>query len=244
MSERLAIVSDIHANLDALDAVLADIDRIGADRIVCLGDMVDVGPRPVATVERLRARCDVIIGGNHDPLDESPQTEFLADLAAWTRDQLAPPLRPWLSALPAEAVIELDGASVWCVHGSPWSTTDSVLPSTPQTQLRAWMAGRQHDVLACGHTHVQLCRRVDDTVIVNVGSVGMPFLEPIDGHRPPVVLPWAEYAMVTSDAGLTSIDLRRVPYDQDQLRRTVGDSGMPHGEQWLATIRKRTWQRR
>ncbi|MEM6927759.1 MAG: metallophosphoesterase family protein [Myxococcota bacterium] len=233
---RLAIVSDIHANLDALDAVLAHIDRTGADRIVCLGDTVDLGPRPVATVQRLQARCDVIIRGNHDPLDESPQTEFLADLAAWTRDQLDPDLRAWLRALPTEAVIELDGTSVWCVHGSPRSDTDSVLASTPQSRLRAWMAGRVHDVLACGHTHVQVCRKVDDTLVVNVGSVGMPFLEPFDG-RPPVVMPWAEYAVVTSVEGVASVDLQRVPYDQAQLRHTVRDSGMPHADAWLGAIR-------
>lgn len=234
---RLAILSDIHANLDALDAVLADIDRIGVDRIACLGDVIDVGPRPVATIERLKDRCDVIIRGNHDPLDESPQSTFLADIAAWTGDQLPPHQHRWLCALPAESVVELDGTSVWCVHGSPASATDSVLPSTPDARLRALMAGRTHDVLACGHTHVQLCRRVDDTVVVNVGSVGMPFLEPFDDTRSPVVLPWAEYAIVTSDAGLASVDLRRVPYDLEQLRHTVMGSGMPHAQQWMETIR-------
>lgn len=234
---RLALISDIHANLVALDAVLRDIDRAGVDLIACLGDMVDVGPRPGATVERLRARCDVLLRGNHDPLDESPQNPFLADLEAWTHDQLDPSVRGWLRALPAEAVIELEGASVWCVHGSPVSATGSVLDTTPRDLLRSWMAERAHDVLACGHTHVQLCRRVDATLIVNAGSVGMPFLEAYDGSGPPVVLPWAEYAMVTSVAGMVSVELRRVSYDRAELRRSVLESGMPHGEDWLRSIR-------
>lgn len=234
---RLALISDIHANLDALNAVLADIDRVGADTIACLGDVIDVGPRPVETVERLRACCDVIIRGNHDPLDESPPLGFLADLEAWTRDQLDAAMHAWLCALPPEAVIDLDGASVWCVHGSPRSATESVLASTPLPRLREWIAGRTHDVLACGHTHVQVCRRVDDTIVVNVGSVGMPFLAPLDGSRPPVVMPWAEYAMVTSVGGAVSVELRRVPYDHVALWRTVSESGMPHGAKWFAHIR-------
>jgi len=233
-SMRVGLISDLHANVAALDAVLAELDRVGVDRLICLGDIVDIGPEPSETVGRVRERCDLVIGGNHDPLDEGPSIPFLADVEAWTRDTLSADDRAWLEALPDEETIDVDGHRMLCVHGSPNARTDNVLATTEQDTLRRWVGERDFDVMVCGHTHVQLLRRLGPRSIVNVGSVGQPF--EAAQAVPPTVLPWAEFAIVTANrAGLT-VELRRVHVDLDEVHRRARRSSMPHVETWLSQL--------
>jgi putative phosphoesterase len=230
---RVAVISDLHGHDVALEAVLADAARAGVDGHVCLGDVVDLGPRPGEVVDRLRAiRCPVVCG-NHDPLDEHPVAKPLAAVEAWTRDRLTPEQRTWLEELPAAIDLDLGGLRLLCVHGSPRSDEDPVLATTPVDVLEGWIGDRAFDVLVCGHSHLQMIRRLGARTIVNAGSVGMPFVAPFDG-RPPRILPWAEYAVLSADQGHLSIDLRRVPYDFDAFRASLRASGFPDPEGWLA----------
>jgi putative phosphoesterase len=229
---RLAVISDIHASLAALEAVLADARDQGADKVVCLGDIVDLGPEPSEVVERLRQAGIPCVGGNHDPLDEHPTFPLLARVEDWSVAQLSDEQRAWLESLPDHIRIDLDGLDVLCVHGSPRSNTDDVQDTTPPEQLRQWWGSAAFDVMLCGHTHVPLLRRVEDRLVVNVGSVGQPFFRVFDGS-PPRVLPWSEYALLDHHQGALSVVHRRVPFDLGALEAALRASGFPDPDGWL-----------
>jgi putative phosphoesterase len=234
----VALISDIHSNLVALDAVLADIAASGLTRIVCLGDIVDLGPQPGATVARLRERGIPCVQGNHDLLHEPPQTARLSRIEAWTREELNPDARAFLDALPSEIVLDLEGTEVLCVHGSPRSFRDPFVAATPEAEVAEWARERRFDVLACGHTHVPLTRFHGAKVLVNTGSVGMPFAEPFNGH-PPSVLPYSDYAIVrarrdgSGGANRIEVEHRRLPLDVPALRASFGGSSFPEAAEWL-----------
>jgi putative phosphoesterase len=235
MSRRqVAFISDLHANLVALDAVLADIDRLGVEEIVCLGDIIDLGPQPVELLARLRERGVRCIQGNHDPLDEHPAHAGLLAIEAWTRAQLDAASLRVLSELPERLSLDFDGLKVLCVHGSPRSDTDQILASTPRETLEGWVAGHDFDVLVGGHTHVQLLRRLDERVIVNVGSVGMPFARALlPGKGEPRILPRCEYGVVSCVDGVASVELRSVPLDVERYAASVRATSFPDAETWL-----------
>lgn len=234
---QVALVSDVHSNLVALDAVLVETDRLKVDRVLCLGDIVDLGPQPTETIARLRDRGVSCIQGNHDPLDDGPTIPFLADVESWTREQLSGEDLDWLLGLPLELTLDLAGVRLHCVHGSPRSFRDDILPGTSDEQLRAWIGDLEYDVLACGHTHVQLARRLDERWIVNVGSTGQPFLRPFAGEGSPTILPFYEYAIIRGGAEGPSVELRRLAADRDAVERATRASRMPHAEAWLAQWR-------
>ncbi len=229
---RVAFISDLHANLVALDAVLVELDNRAVDEIICLGDIVDLGPQPQAVLDRLRERQVRCVRGNHDPLDEHPKHPVLAEIEAWTRTQLHAQTLARLAALPDRIELELGGTRVLCVHGSPQGINDQVLDSTPAEHLLRWTEGCEFDVMVCGHTHVQMLRRIDERVFVNVGSLGMPFARPYSGGTPEV-MPWAEYALVSASADGFGVELCRARYDVQQFARTLHDAGFPHANHWL-----------
>ncbi len=200
-SMRIALVSDIHANLVALDAALADIARRGVDQIVCLGDIADLGPEPRATLARLQALNCVCVQGNHDPFTE--HFAGLEPVVAWCQAQLSQAQLAFLAGLPATHTIELSpGVELLCVHGSPQSYDTQFIATTTDDELRAWNVGERVVATVCGHTHVQLMRRVDSKTYINVGSVGAPFVAPFDGRNPPRCLKHIEYCIVEWRKGI------------------------------------------
>jgi predicted phosphodiesterase len=231
---RIALISDIHANLVALNAALADIQRVGVDQIICLGDVVDLGPRPRATLARIRALGCPVVMGNHDPFYERLTGPLsLLPLHDWVRAQLSAADLDFLRAgVPTLRADLGHGKTLLCVHGSPRSYNDPILRDTDPSDLDTWLGDVDFDALVCGHTHVQLLRRHRGRPVVNVGSVGTPFDVPFSG-TPPRILPWAEYAIVSADAHSLSVDLRRVDFDLEAFRRSVLESAMPGGVEWL-----------
>ena len=227
---KIAFISDLHANLAALEAVLADIDSVGVDQTICLGDIASLGPQPGQVVSRSRALGFVSIRGNHDSLtQESP---VLRELEEWTLQQLDKNDTDYLRSLPSEFEVQLGDLKLLCVHGSPRSLDEQLLASTATDELEAISIGFEFDLLVCGHTHVQLLRRLNGRTIVGVGSVGMPFLAPFDGSSAPRVLKRSEYAIVGYEGGNLTIDLRQLSYDFEAYRRSVQNSGMPYQEWW------------
>ncbi|PRQ06908.1 metallophosphoesterase family protein [Enhygromyxa salina] len=229
---RVAFISDLHANLVAVDAVLADIDRLDVDEIICLGDIVDLGPQPCELLDRLHEREVRCIRGNHDTLDEHPPHHLLLEIEAWTEAQLGEARLAELAGLPEQLTVEIGGAQVLCVHGSPRDDTDQILACTPRETLVSWVADHEFDVMVGGHTHVQLLRRLDARLIVNVGSVGMPFERAFDGDAPKI-LPWCEYGVISGENGVLSVDLRRVPLDLERFAASVRGSSLPGADRWL-----------
>ncbi len=241
---RAAVISDIHGNLVALDTVLADIERARPDTIVCLGDVVEAGPQPREVLARLREIDAHTIMGNTDervlhPQPYTPPTERArrsAEIEAWNVALLTPEDRAFLAGFRATLALELaPGSALLCFHGSPRSNTEVILATTPEHELDLMLAGCDALVLIGGHTHTQMLRRYRQQLIVNTGSVGMPFeLGPGGDRRPP----WAEYALIEAGPDGLRIDLRRVPLDVAAVIRAAQASGMPHAESW-----SEPWQR-
>jgi len=236
----IAVIADIHGNLTALDAVIADLVGVGVDRVVCLGDVAAIGPQPHEVVVRLRELGCPVVLGNTDaaavrPVRLSPSDEegrrFFA-IEEWGVAQLTPEDLTYLRTFQPTLTLPLgDDATLLCFHGSPQSNTDSIVATTPDTALTRMLGGHSATVLAGGHTHAPFIRRYRQALFLNPGSVGLPYEETAEGIRYPS---WAEYGVVAWRAGGLSIDLRRVPIDADLVVQAVLRSGMPHAE-WLAS---------
>ncbi len=204
------------------------------DRIVCLGDVATLGPRPVETVARLRELSCPCIQGNHD--------EFLTDVDAvhgytevplitraieWARSELSSSDLAFLAGFRKTLEIPLGGdAMLLLFHGSPLSHMDDLLATTPCDELDRLLGGCEAAVMAGGHTHIQMVRQHRGNLLVNPGSVGAPFREFVGG-RLPTLLPHAEYAVVEGSEGGVRVDLRRVALDKGALRRAAAEREHP-----------------
>lgn len=237
---RIALISDIHGNLVALDAVLANLSSEGVDSIVFLGDAATLGPQPKEVLARLREiDCDCITG-NHESalLDPEHATDFhigpeLHPTLRWCADQLEP--EDWEFLKSFRPVLEIPRepeAGLLCFHGSPLSNTDLILPTTSGEVLDKLFAGQSATILVGGHSHVQMLRPHEGKLFLNPGSVGNVFLRPHAPGTVPTLLPWAEYALATWNEGILSVDLRRVPFDVEQLSRAIAKSDIPT-RSWL-----------
>jgi len=210
---RVALISDIHANLDALESALADMPA--ADRIVCCGDIVGYYDRPNEVCALVRERGIACIRGNHDAYVIGALTpgaeNRLAYRTDWTRDTLAPAHRQWLESLGTELIIDACGRRLRLRHASPWDEETYLYPNA-ETALARLRIGRD-EILAVGHTHRPLQRRIDEGWLVNPGSVG----QPRDGK------PGAAYAMVDLNTG--TIEQRRVVYDVASMQSRLAAQG-------------------
>jgi len=211
---RVAILSDLHANLPAFEAALADLERRGAKVVLVAGDVVGDGPHPSEVVALLRQRAIPTIRGNVERkvLEAASLTEAelalrtgrkkQADLLSTAR-HLGREDLDWLRALPASLDLRLAGSRLLLVHGSPLADTDYVYPSLTARALAAKLGTDRPDVLACGHSHIPFTRRIAGVAVVNAGSVGRS----IDGD------PRGAYALLDLDSGaLPRARIVRFPY--------------------------------
>lgn len=223
---RIAALSDIHGNLPALDAVLADVQRARVDRIVVGGDVLP-GPMPRETLARLQSLevpVDFLRGnGDRETLDESPDRpsripESGRRQLRWCQAQLDEGQRAAIAAWPAHVRLEVDGigAVLFC-HATPRSDEEVVTHLIPEALLRPIVDGVA-DVVVCGHIHVQFDIMVGRTRFVNAGSVGMPFEKP------------GAYWLLL-DGGL---ELRRTSYDLDAAAADVRRTAFPDAEQFAS----------
>jgi predicted phosphodiesterase len=209
----LALVSDIHGNDTALAVVVAELERLGIERVVCLGDAIQGGDQPREVLDRLAVLGWPVILGNADAFvlevpEDSPEpvTEAQLEKREWTLAQLEPHHLDQIRAFAPTLDVELDGGlTLRAFHGSPHSYDDVVLPETPDAQAERAFGGSGVDVLAGGHTHLQWTRYVDGALYVNPGSVGLAYDRFAD---PPQPVPVAEYAIVTGG----SVEFRRIAW--------------------------------
>jgi predicted phosphodiesterase len=211
----LALVSDIHGNDAALAAVVAELERLGIERVVCLGDVAQDGPQPAEVLDRLTGLGWPVILGNADafllevPTDSpEPLTEAQLERRDWTLTQLSPAHLEQIRAFVPTLDVEVDGVTLRAFHGSPRSYDDVVLPDTPDAQAERLLGGSGVDLLAGGHTHLQWTRYVDGALYVNPGSVGLAY-DRFDDEAVPTMI--AEYAVVTGG----SVEFRRTPWQNE-----------------------------
>ncbi len=235
---RYALISDIHANLPALEAVLDHIDRQpGIDATYHLGDLVGYAPWPNETVELLRTHAIPGVAGNYDSTVaadykhcgckyEDPRQEELSHLSyAWTRAHVTPETKRYLGGLPFRIDLRplgghLSGPTIFLLHGNQVMNTVYVLEERSDEFLRKMgesLGARVGDVLAFGHTHKPWRRLIDGVLYVNTGSVGRPK----DGD------PRACYVTLeVTDAG-ASVEIVRVGYDVERAAHAILESGLP-----------------
>ncbi len=220
---RVAVLADLHGNLIALDAVLAEIDRLGVRRIVVAGDIA-WGPQPAETIERVMAldQTMTVVRGNADREVVDPATvdgdAFLQESTVWCSAQLSRAQRSWLGKLPKVATVAIDGlGAVLVCHGSPRSDTEGIRPDTAAELVEGWLSATPEPIVICGHTHVQFDRTVGRYWIVNPGSVGLHY--GVEG---------AQWALIGTDG----VELRTTPYEIDRAARLARDSGIPGAEEF------------
>jgi predicted phosphodiesterase len=243
---RVAIIADIHGNALALDAVLADLEREGYDRLICLGDAIQGGPQPAEVIVRLRAlACPVVLGNadaylltgadtGDEPADDARRRR-LAETRDWSLARLSDPDRAFIAAFPMVSAIDLPGdLRLRCAHGTPRSFDEILLPTSPDEAFVAPLAPDGRTLHAGGHTHVQFVRHFPDrTFFLNPGSVGLAWRH----GQPEGILhtdPWAEYAVLDIADGRVELAFRRVPFDVAAYRQIIAASGTPHATALLA----------
>lgn len=206
----IGVISDVHGNIVALDAVLEDMPDV--DKLVCAGDVVGYNPWPGECIDTIRDADIATIEGNHDRAVVTGQYPGFNDMAAagveYAREQLDDEQIEWLAALPTERTL-FDGR-VTLVHGHPDDPDHYTRPSEFSPDL---LEGE--DVLIMGHTHVQNHEIYDDGIVLNPGSVGQPRDR---DHR-------AAYSIVDLDDW--TVDERRVEYDTDTVIHEVVEAGLP-----------------
>ena len=242
---RIALISDIHGNLTALEAALADINRHDADRTVCLGDVAQEGPQPVEVIHRLHDLGIPVVKGNTDDWLLNPKPKKATNdkqhmekaIALWVIGRLRDPERAIMEGYAQTLSFDLAELSLLCYHGSPVSCEHRIRPHTPAKRLVPYFRGHKATVFAGGHTHEAMIRRFGESLIINPGSVGAPVIERQTSREDDYYPAWAEYALLESNGRDLSITLRRVPYPLDELIAAVRASGMPHADYYL-----RGWQ--
>ena len=221
---RVELISDLHGNLYALDAALADARARGVDAVVCLGDVATLGPHPREVIDRVAALGTPAILGNHDEflldpglLDRYTEAPIIRDAVAWCHAQLTDGDRAHLAGYLREHALTDGAVTLRLYHGTPRSHMEDLLATTPPELVDAMLAGRTAAVMAGGHTHVPMVRQHRGTWLVNPGSVGLAFREHV-ARRLPTLLPLACYAIVDLTPAGAALALHAVELDRSRLR--------------------------
>jgi predicted phosphodiesterase len=231
---RVAIVSDIHGNLTAWEAVLDDIRSVAPDVVLHAGDLADGGSSPAAIVDCIRAFGWAGVQGNGDEMLSRPESldEFISqstapptlwyavrEMAAWTRASLGKERLSWLGQLP----LALTTDELAVVHASPDHSWKGPAANATDADLERTYGVPRRPTVVFGHTHLPGVRRLGETgrLVINSGSVGLPY----DGD------PRAAYLLLENGTP----QIRRVSYDTQQEVDRLHCSGLPHAE-WVARM--------
>ena len=229
---RIAVVSDIHGNRTAFEAVLADLRRTSPDLILHGGDLADSGASPVEIVDRIRDLCWQGVVGNTDEMLFRPEslTEFanqspalqplfatIEEMAMAAREALGEERLAWLRGLPG---LQIHGPMA-LVHASPESLWRAPAPEASDAELESAYSSLGQSIAIYGHIHRPYIRGVSGMTVANTGSVGLSY----DGDR--------RSAYLLLDDGKPTI--RRVEYDMDRELKALSNCGLPHAD-WIAKV--------
>ncbi|MDO7907032.1 metallophosphoesterase family protein [Paenibacillus sp. JX-17] len=236
--ERIAVVSDIHGNKTAWDAVVADIERRGITRIFCLGDLVGKGPMPAEVVDSIRERAEIVVRGNWDELVTKVQDNINF---TWQAERLGEERLMYLLTLPFSYDFRLSGRHIRLLHASPQSVYHRVQPwdeeklrlamfdpiVTPKDEMEA----ASPDVVGYGDVHNAYLQHLDGKVLFNAGSVG----NPLD-------LTQASYCILEGDfdsrqTGSFNIQFVRVPYNIELEVERAAAAGVPSLDLYIRELR-------
>ena len=226
---KMALISDIHGNLHALEAVLKDIEKKGVNTVYCTGDLVGYGARPNEVIELIRQNNIPTVMGNYDDAIgnmrlicgcdyKDEQSILLGEKSvAWTKENTTETNKLWLKDLPSRIRLSLSGTDMLLVHGSPGALNEYLYEDTSEENLDRILEESGAGILVCGHTHLPYVKKVKSGYVVNAGSAGMP------KHGNPNVT----YVIVTLEGSSLTGDIIEVPYDYEDTAREIENSGLP-----------------
>jgi putative phosphoesterase len=227
---KVALIGDIHANLPALEAVLAHIQEQQAEAVWHVGDFVGYGPFPNEVVQLLRKREDVLsIVGDHDRdvlqfkhkqdkwRKSKPPEKYQA--LKWAYQSLSKKNRKYLRFLSQRLRLKAKGHRILLTHGSPASDTERLTPDVSDDHLRELAAMAKADIIIVGHSHEPFARQVDGVWFINTGSVGRAG----DGD------PRASYAILEIESDDIQVQFFRISYDVERTVTAIRDNGLPEG---------------
>jgi putative phosphoesterase len=229
MSDRVAVITDIHANLPALQAALARVEELGIERVYCGGDLVGYGPHPNEVCALIAERGIATIYGNYDyaiarDLEDcgcayvTPQDRELGQRSVeWTLANTDWAAKDFMRGLPFDLHFAIGDREVHLVHGSPRKVNEYLFEDKPASLYERLAAGERDDVLVFGHTHKPWVRECGGVLFVNCGSVG----KPKDGD------PRGAFAVLDAGGDGLDVTIERVDYDADAVAAEVRASGLP-----------------
>jgi putative phosphoesterase len=227
--DRVAVITDIHANLAALQAALDWVDDQAIDKVYCGGDLVGYGPRPNEVCEEIAARGIPTIYGNYDwaiARDEEDcrcayvdrHDREIGQLSVdWTLAQTNRQSKDFMRELPFDRRFELGGKRVRLVHGSPRKVNEYLFEDKPAKTFERIAASADCDVLVFGHTHKPWVREYRGVLFVNCGSVG----------KPKDADPRVGFVVLSSSSGGIDAEIVRVAYDAESVAAEMRDVGLP-----------------
>ena len=242
MTARVAILSDIHGNANALDAVRKAIRREKPDAVIVAGDLVMNGPDPSGAVDGVReleAEGAIVVQGNTDvavaDFDYSAAYPWMTDgvpdtfraAAEWAHEELGDERLGWLRRLPSERRLRLEEAMFLACHASPGSQTQGFDQALDPSVILERVSQTDARIIACGHTHLPEVRDLGWKIIVNDGSAGYVF----DGD------PTASWALVTVDGEEVAAEIRRTEFDVMAVSNAISARGLPGDVYRAATVR-------
>ncbi|HEX6583699.1 MAG TPA: metallophosphoesterase family protein [Thermoleophilaceae bacterium] len=229
MPDAVAVITDIHANLPALEAALARIEELGVERVCCGGDLVGYGPHPNEVCRLIEERGVPTIYGNYDyaiarDLEDcgcAYPTQHERELGQrsvdWTLAHTDQRAKDFMRGLPFDLRFDVGESSVHLVHGSPRRVNEYLFEDKPASLYERLAASEDADMLVFGHTHKPWVREYGGVLFVNCGSVG----KPKDGDAR------AAFAVLRPAARHPEVTIERVPYDADSVAREVAAAGLP-----------------
>lgn len=229
---RVAVISDIHGNQLAFEAVLRDLaEQPGIDQTVIAGDLCLNGPRPRQALEMVRElRCPVIQGNvDAEVANGAPDKGAKKrTTVSWTREEIGQNGIDYLAGLPFSQRIAGPEDDLLIVHANPLNLDDTIFPNAPDTELERLLGGLDDEIgaLAFGHLHIAYTRRWRQLLLADVASCGLPRDEDLR----------AAYGILTSQDGAWQAEIRRVAYDVEAVVKQIKTCGMPNADKRVKTL--------
>ncbi len=239
--EQIAIISDIHGNIPALESVLNDIEKRNIKQIFCLGDLVGKGPDSYKVIERIRQTCEKVLKGNWDDFI-TKKTEF--ETLKWHQKQLTAEQNIYLKSLPFSLDFYMSGKFIRLIHASPqslytrtqpWDTIEKRLSMFENTEFTGYSTPKP-DVVGYGDVHNAFIQHLHGKTLFNTGSVG----NPLDLTQAAYVILEGEYQSMKEAP--FSIQFVRIPYDINHAIQLAKDVNMPDLEPYIKELTTATYR--